>query len=170
MTVVTTTVNVTHGTQAPGRRNSSLRHDPSSSAGWITTREFGMTPSILIKCSCVFGRTYKEILDVVIRAPKSKEQVWRQKGMIRCLRKLPDLSSGTTPRGVEHHVLVGGTRVARAKGLHKLHQPTATPIGEILTEYVEPFEFVHNALLHAPFSTKGMSSWQSLPVTCASHL
>ena len=119
----------------------------------------------------MFGRSDKQIQDVFIRAPKSKESVRRQKGMIRCLRKLPDLSSGTMPRGVEHRVFVGGTQVAHAKGLHKLHQPTATPIGESLAEYVQPFESVHNALLHAPFSTKlGMSSWQSLPVTCASHL
>ena len=91
--------------------------------------------------------------------------------MIRCLRKLPDLSGGTTPRGIEHRVPVGGTRVAHAKGLHKLHQPTATPIGKTLTEYVEPFESVHNPLLHAPLSTKlHMSPWQSLLVTCDPHL
>jgi hypothetical protein len=45
-----------------------------------------------------------------------------------------------------------------------------TSAGKRLTEYVDPFESVHHALLHAPFSTeRGMSAQQPLSVA-STHL
>lgn len=54
-TVPSTTVNVTHGIHRPGRKNSSLLHgSPSRADGSITSFEFGITPSMLMKCCSVW--------------------------------------------------------------------------------------------------------------------